>query len=154
MTGRNPIGKLWGGASSRITEKRWLSLSTEPRWLPLSAAIEFNRQVIQKFGGTHRVRNLAAIELALASPWNLWAYSKVVDPAVLAAALFSDMASVEAFEDANKRTAFLCAVAFIGANGSCFTMPDGEVSARKLREFAERRLGEKALAEWLRYWIE
>lgn len=96
---------------------------------------------------------MAALKLALASPWNIWVYSKVVDPAVLAAALFSDMASVNAFESGNKGTAFLCAVAFIEAQSCSFAMPDSEVSALKLREFAERRRGENALAEWLRYWI-
>ena len=126
---------------------------TEPRWLPLSAAVEFNRQVVEKFGGKHQLRSTGALKLALASPWNIWVYCKVVDPAVLAAALFSDLASVDAFECGNKRTAFLCAVAFIETNGRSFTMPDSEISAEKLRGFAERRFGENALAEWLRYWI-
>jgi hypothetical protein len=31
-------------------------------------------------------------------------------------------------------------------------MPDSEISAETLRQFAERRFGEKALAEWLRLW--
>jgi death-on-curing protein len=132
--------------SSRIS-------ATEPRWLPPSAAVEFNRQVVEKFGGNHQLRSSGALKLALASPWNIWVYSKVVDPAVLAAALFSDLASVDAFECGNKRTAFLCAVAFIETNGRSFTMPDCEISAEKLRGFAERRFGESALAEWLRYWI-
>jgi len=127
--------------------------ATEPRWLPLPAAVEFNRQVVEKFGGNHQLRSSGALKLALASPWNLWVYSKVVDPAVLAAALFSDLASVNAFECGNKRTAFLCAVAFIEANGRSFTMPDSEISAERLRGFGERRLGENALAEWLRYWV-
>jgi prophage maintenance system killer protein len=121
--------------------------------LPLPAAVEFNRQVVEKFGGNHQLRSSGALKLALASPWNLWVYSKVVDPAVLAAALFSDLASVSAFECGNKRTAFLCAVAFIEANGRSFTMPDSEISAERLRGFGERRLGENALAEWLRYWV-
>ena len=128
-------------------------MPTEPRWLPLAAAIEFNRQVVERFSGRHEVRNVVALKLALASPWNIWVYSKVVDPAVLTAALFSDLASVNAFECGNKRTAFLCAVAFIEGDGRSFTMPDSEISAEKLRGFAERRLGENALAEWLRYWI-
>ncbi len=121
--------------------------------MPLPAAVEFNRQVVEKFGGNHQLRSSGALKLALASPWNLWVYSKVVDPAVLAAALFSDLASVNAFECGNKRTAFLCAVAFIEANGRSFTMPDSEISAERLRGFGERRLGENALAEWLRYWV-
>jgi death-on-curing protein len=128
-------------------------LPTEPRWLPPSAAIELNRHVVERLGGRHEVRNIAALKLALASPWNIWVYYKVEDPAVLAAALFVDMTSVNAFADGNRRTAFLCAAAFIEAQGSSFTMPDSEVSARKLRDFAERRRGENALAEWLRYWI-
>ena len=134
-------------------ERFWRSLPTEPHWLPLSAAIPFNRQVVEKFGGRHELRNIAALKLALASPWNIWVYSKVEDPAVLAAALFVDVASVNAFVDGNKRSAYLCAVALIEANGYSFTMPDSEVSAQKLRAFAERRFGENALAGWLRYWI-
>ena len=128
-------------------------MPTEPRWLPVCAAIKFNRQVVEKFGGRHQLRDIAALKLALASPWNIWVYSKVDDPAVLAAALFADLASVNAFAHGNKGTPFLCAVAFVEANGYSFTMPDSEVSAQKLRAFAERRLGENALAEWLRYWI-
>ena len=72
---------------------------------------------------------------------------------LLAAALFADMSSVNAFANGNKRTAFLGAVAFIEAQGCSFTMPDTEISAQKLHDFAERRLGENALAEWLRIWI-
>src|SRR6266446_6262579 len=105
-------------------ERFWRSLPTEPRWLPLSAAIAFNRQVVEKFGGRHGLRNIALLKLALASPWNIWVYSKVTDPAVLAAALLADIAGVNAFEDGNKRTAFLCAVTFIEANGYSFALPD------------------------------
>lgn len=144
---------LWAAPSRRAMEPSSRSLATEPRWLPPYAAVEFNRQIVEKFGGNHQLCSLGALKLALASPWNIWVYSKVVDPAVLAAALFSDLASVNAFECGNKRTAFLCAVAFIEANGRSFTMPDSEISAEKLRGFAERRFGENALAEWLRYWI-
>jgi hypothetical protein len=32
--------------------------------------------------------------------------------------------------------------------------PPGAVGAQKSRDFGERRLGERALAEWLRDWIE
>jgi prophage maintenance system killer protein len=64
------------------------------------------------------------------------------------------MANVPAFAHGNLATAFLRAVALIELNGYSFTLPDGEVGAQKLRDFAERRLGERALAEWLRDWIE
>jgi death-on-curing protein len=114
--------------------------------------VEFNRRVVAKFGGRRALRNVSALKLALASPWNIWVHSKIDDPAVLAAALLADIASVNAFADGNKRTAFLCATAFIEANGYSFTMPDSEISAETLRQFAERRFGEKALAEWLRLW--
>lgn len=128
-------------------------MATEPRWLPLSAAIEFNRLIVRRFGGRHEVRDAAGLRLALASPWNLWVYSKVNDPAALAAALFADMTSIKAFADGNTQTAFLCSAAFIEAQGCSLSMPDGAVSAENLRAFAERRRGEKALAEWLRDWI-
>ena len=128
-------------------------MPTEPRWLPLSAVVGFNRRVVEKFGGRHALWNVSALKLALASPWNIWIYSKIDDPAVLAATLLADIASVNAFADGNKRTAFLCATAFSEVNGYSFTMPDSEISAETLRQFAERRFGEKALAEWLRFWI-
>jgi hypothetical protein len=38
----------------------------EPWWLPLSAATEFNRQIVEKFGGRHEIRNIAALKLVLA----------------------------------------------------------------------------------------
>jgi prophage maintenance system killer protein len=112
-----------------------------------------NRQIVERFGGHHEVRNIAALKLALASPRNIWVYSKVEDPAVPAAALLVDMTSVKAFSSGNGRTAFLCAAAFIEAQGCLLTMPDSGISAEKLRDFAERRRGKNALAEWLRYWI-
>ena len=92
-------------------------------------------------------------KLALASPWHVWAHSKVADPAVLAAALFADLATVDAFEEGDKSTAFLCAVASVEANGYSFIVPDSEATAARVRDFADRRVGENALAEWLRYWI-
>jgi death-on-curing protein len=151
--GQSGIGALSGDASRTSTRTCWPNLPIEPLWVPLSAAIEFNRLIAQRFGGRHELRNIAALKLALASPWNLWVYSKVNDPAALAAALFADMTRVNAFADGNRRTAFLCAVAFIEAQGCVFSMPDSVVSAEQLRDFAEGRRGEKALAEWLRDWI-
>jgi prophage maintenance system killer protein len=63
------------------------------------------------------------------------------------------MTSVNAFAEGNKQTAFLGAAVFPEAQGCSFPMPDTEVSAQNLRDFARHRRGEKALAEWLRYWI-
>jgi prophage maintenance system killer protein len=73
----------------------------------------------------------------------------VTDPAVLAAALLADFVGVNAFDDGSKRPAFLCAVAFIESNGCSFTLPDSEISAPMVRGFAERRVGENALAKRL-----
>jgi death on curing protein len=126
---------------------------TEPRWLPLAAAVAYNRAIVGKFGGRHEVRDMAALRLALASPWNLWVYSKCEDMAALAAALYIDLAGARAFADGNRRTALLCMAAFLAANGYAFAPPGAAVSAEKLCAFAERRLGERALAEWLRDWI-
>jgi len=78
-------------------------LTTEPRWLALCAAIEFNRHVVEVDGGRHELRDLATLKLALASPWSIRAYSRVDDPAVLAATLFADLASVNAFVHGNQR---------------------------------------------------
>jgi len=126
---------------------------TEPRWLPVSAAVAYNRELVGQFGGRHEIRDMAALGLALASPWNLWVYSKCDDMAALAAALYIDLASAHAFADCNRRTALLCMTAFLAANRYPFDPPGAAVSAEKFRAFAERRLGERALAEWLRDWI-
>ena len=130
------------------------SFPTEPHWLPPAAAVAFNRLLAGRAGRMHALRDPAMLRQALASPWNLWVYSKTEDPAALAAALFVDLANAGAFAHANTATAFLCMVAFLEANGYCLALPDAPVAAEKLRDFAARRFGERALADWLRDWIE
>jgi prophage maintenance system killer protein len=54
----------------------------------------------------------------------------------------------------DRSAAFVCAVVFIEANGYSLTLPNSEAIAERISDFADHRLGENALGEWLRYRID
>lgn len=60
-----------------------------------------------------------------------------------AAALLADLAAVRVFAARDKRTAFLCTVALIEANGYSCAMPDSEAIADGVRDVAGHRFWRK-----------
>lgn len=125
----------------------------EPRWLPLEAVIALNREIVEKTGEPHRLRDRAALHTAVQRPWNIWAYFMDHDFAVLAAALLAATASARAFEAGNKRTAYRAAVVFLEANGYGVAVGDSPHAVDRLWEFFRGRLGQAGLVEWFRLWM-
>jgi death-on-curing protein len=105
------------------------------------------------------VRDANALEAALASPRNLWAYGNESDPFLLAAHLLAAHLLVAVVKshgycDGMKRTALSSAVMFLGANGIVVHVNDADAEyytqcAASCTE-AERRNVESAIAQWLR----
>jgi len=129
-------------------------LVAEPRWVPIASVIAYNREIVEKSGESHALRDLTTLQKAIADPWNVWVYFMDRDIAVLAARLFTSIATARAFEAGNKRTAFRAAIAFLEANGYAFTMPPQRHPIDRLLEFFDGRLGQAGVVEWFRMWME
>src|SRR5882672_4989855 len=117
-------------------------------WLDVRDAIAYHAEQIAQFGGQPGVRNEAMLESALARPRNKAAYGKST-VFHLAAAYAFGIARNHPFLDGNKRTALVCAFAFLHLNGQEVTAPEPEAALTFLA-LAEGKLTESALAAWLK----
>ena len=130
-----------------------MSGAIEPNWLTLDSVVAINREEVEKSGEPHELRDRAALQRALAHPWNVWVYFMDRDIAVLAARLYTSLANAHAFAAGNKRTAFRTAVAFIEANGSALDLPGQRHPIDRLLGYFDGRLGQSGVVEWFRLWM-
>ena len=104
---------------------------------------------LREHGGLPGVRDENGLEAALARPRQKWHYKPGVDLATLAAAYAFGLAKAHAFNDGNKRTAFLAAVIFLGLNGKDLAATEAEV-VQAMTALAAGSLTEPAMATWIR----
>lgn len=71
------------------------------------------RALIERYGGTHGLRDAGALESALFRPQSGYYDDLIAE----AAALFESLAMNHPFVDGNKRTAFACVDVFLRVNG-------------------------------------
>jgi death on curing protein len=108
-------------------------LLNEPQWLPVEVVIEINLSAVLITGETHFVRDPGLLESAVARPQNAFAYGEE-DVLALAVRLMAGIAQSHAFEQGNKRTAFVAMVQFLEANGF-------EVLIEDTSDWADRVIG-------------
>jgi death-on-curing protein len=113
----------------------------------LVEAVHFDQ--IRGHGGLAGVRDESALESALATPRNRFAYGRKPDLASLAGAHAFGLARDHPFRDGNKRVAFLTAVVFLGLNGYDLDTSDDEVVSQMVALTAGQ-LTEARLASWIR----
>lgn len=89
---------------------------SEPHWLSPDEVIRINRGVVERSNEPHFVRDKGLLESALGRPKNLHAYGEA-DTFQLAASYAEGVSRNHAFEQGNKRTAFVCADMFLSQNG-------------------------------------
>jgi death-on-curing protein len=89
----------------------------EPHWLSPEDVIYINKEVLEETGQTSFPRDRGMLESAVGKPINHFHYKGVEDVVVLATTLLFGIARNHPFEDGNKRTGLLAAVAFLEANG-------------------------------------
>ena len=131
-----------------------MTASREPRWVPIETVIAFNAEEVAKTGEMHELQDRAALQRALAHPWNVWVYFMDRDIAVLAARLYTSVANARAFAEGNKRTAFRAASAFVEANGYALDMPPDPLHAiERLLGYFDGKLGQSGVVEWFRLWM-
>ena len=117
-------------------------------WLDVRDAIAYHAEQIEQFGGQAGIRDQAMLESAMARPRNKAAYAK--SPLFeLAAAYAYGIARNHPFLDGNKRTALVCAFAFLEVNGQEVNAPEPDAVLTFLA-LAEGKLTEVALAAWLK----
>jgi len=121
---------------------------TEPAWVRLPAVLQFHRISLMEFGGLEGIRDLGAIESAMARPENLFAYEQP-DLCALAAAYTAGLCQNHGFVDGNKRTAFLTGAVFLLRNSLRIEATQAEVVAAMLC-LADHTLDESGYANWLR----
>lgn len=120
-----------------------------PRWVNrrLVEAVHFGQ--LQEHGGLPGVRNENALEAALARAQHKHAYEPDTELAELAAAYAFALATAHAFNDANKRTAFLTMTVFLGLNGWAIDCSEESVVTLMIG-IAVGTMGEADIAAWIR----
>ena len=127
-------------------------MQNEPQWLPVEAVIEINRVAVAITGESHFLRDAGLLESALARPQNAFAYGEE-DLVVLAVRLMAGIAQAHAFEQGNKRTAFIAMVQFLIANGYDTAFDDTVAWADAIIGLVEHRMPEVDFVRTLRPFV-
>jgi death-on-curing protein len=127
-------------------------LLNEPQWLPPEAVVEINRAAVAITGEPHFLRDAGLLESALARPQNAFAYGEG-DFIVLAVRLMAGIAQSHAFEQGNKRTAFIAMVQFLIANGYDTSFDDTVTWATEVIRFVEHVSSEEDFVGTLRPYV-
>jgi death-on-curing protein len=111
-------------------------LPSETWWLSFETVIEINRALVAITGEQHFLRDQGLLESALARPQNAFAYGEE-DIVVLAVRLMAGIAQAHAFEQGNKRTAYVAMVQFLIENGWDVAIEDTLPWAQQVISFVE-----------------
>ncbi|QIG68336.1 Fic/DOC family toxin protein [Rhizobium phage RHph_Y3_56_1] len=106
-----------------------------PIWIDADNVVAINAEQVSRTGETHFLRDFGALESALMSPRNHWHYEGEDLVRAFGTLLFA-IAKAHAFEQGNKRTAFLAGAEFLAKNGATLIVPDNEFWAIKIEEVA------------------
>lgn len=121
---------------------------TEPAWLDRAVILAVHEEMIGRFGGLSGARDEGLLESALHRPRHLLARGR---PSIfdLAAAYAHGIMKNHPFHDGNKRTGFMAAYVFLGANGHELQAPEEEAVVQTVA-LAAGSIGAAAYAAWLR----
>ena len=128
-------------------------MGEEPIWLLREWVDEAHSRALRTHGGLSGIRDANALEAAIASPRNLWAYGNESDLFILSAHLLVAVAKCHGYNDGMKRTALSAAVMFLGANDIEVHLDDDKAELHTQRAArcseAERETVETSIAFWL-----
>lgn len=127
-------------------------MSREWLWVTSDVAVTAHAEQLAEHGGGEGVRDLGALESAMARPVNLSLYGDP-DAAQLAAGYAFGIARNHPFVDGNKRTAAVVSETFLVINGCALAASDAELVVAFV-ELAAGELSEDEMAEWFREFIE
>jgi death-on-curing protein len=104
---------------------------------------------LEQHGGLPGIRDVGALESAIARPRHQWHYDVANDVHACAAAYGFGLAKNHGFSDGNKRTAFVAMGVFLLRNGVTMTATEADAVTTMLA-VAGGEMNEAALAKWLR----
>jgi death-on-curing protein len=108
-------------------------------------ALFFHEQLIERFGGSHGIRDLGALESALHRPQTGY-YETIVQEA---AALLESLVQNHPFVDGNKRTAFAVMDVFLRINGHNITANSKSIHSAMVSLMERQEFDMKHLVPWL-----
>lgn len=119
-------------------------------FLTLDEVSKIHRVQIDRYGGSHGIRDNGLFQLAVAIPeagcGGQFLHSDIFE---MAAAYAFHIAQNHPFLDGNKRVAAVAAIVFLKLN-SVIVVPDEERYESVIREVAEGKAQKLAIAEYLR----
>ena len=121
----------------------------EPKWISVELALLIHNRQLAEHGGQEGIRDMKALQSALARPQNLLAYeSPPPTLSRMAAAYALGIAKNHPFVDENKRTAAVVCMVLLEINGFD-TSADEEQLAVMFENIAAGLVTEDRLAVWL-----
>ncbi len=118
-------------------------------WILDEAVLAVHDEQLAEHGGLPGIRDLGAVQSALARPRNLASYEDCEDVARLAAAYAYGIVKNHGFSDGNKRTALVTADLFLMLNGYELSSAPAE-NVLTILGVADGSLSEDELAIWFR----
>lgn len=120
----------------------------EPLWIEQSEVMLIHQQMIDRYGGSHGVRDHSLLESALAGPRNHFAYGET-DLFILAVNYVNGICLNHPFIDGNKRTGFTVGMVFLEINGVSVSA-ESQVAADNVIGLIQRTVTVESFADWLR----
>lgn len=111
----------------------------------LEEALFLHGELINRFGGTHGVRDIGLLESALARLRSGY-YMTILEQA---AALMHSLIHNHCFVDGNKRISFALVATFLKINGYDLTVPAVNAENFIIRKLITERIEVKEISKWL-----
>jgi death on curing protein len=115
-------------------------------YLTVAEALAIHADQIERYGGSHGVRDPGLLEAALYRPQTGY-YADLIEEA---AALWESLSQNHAFIDGNKRTAFGATYTFLAINGALLTADSGDTYAFVAALYEANQFRFDKLVPWLR----
>lgn len=115
-------------------------------YLTMADVMAIHADQIERYGGSHGVRDRGLLEAALYRPQTGY-YADLIEEA---AALWESLAQNHPFIDGNKRVSFAAAYTFLAINGARLTAGPDETYAFIAGLYEANQFGFERLVPWLR----
>lgn len=115
-------------------------------YLTMAEVQAMHADLIERYGGSHGVRDLGLLEAALYRPQTGY-YADLIEQA---AALWESLAQNHAFIDGNKRTAFAAVYTFLAINGTRLLAGSEEIYTFVAACYEANQFRFDKLVAWLR----
>jgi death-on-curing protein len=125
-------------------------MNGNPRFLLLDEVLFFHEQEMKRSASSLAIRDIKALEAALAGPKASFSGKYLMDIFEMAASYAFSICFNHPFLDGNKRTAALSAVSFLYLNGYEYREAYKEELADKILALVKKQIDKKDLASYFR----